>query len=122
MGNEENCLNLSPTLETPTPSEPPIPAEPSTPEPSDPSKMYSCWTEHLQKKIGSEYRAVFENGTEISNVPGLKKKEAMLKCDILGFRISNGGLQETVPSISLLNAYRALLCLILIKELKFVMQ
>jgi len=84
MGNEENCLNLSPTLETPTPSEPPTPAEPSTPEPSHPSKMYSCWTEHLDKKIGSEYSAVFENGIQI---PTMKKKEAMRECDILGFRI-----------------------------------
>ena len=84
LGNEENCLNLSPTLETPTPPPEPTPPAPSTPDSSDPSEMYSCWTEHLEKMIGSAYSVVYENGTQI---PNMKKKEAMRECDILGFRI-----------------------------------
>ena len=34
--------------------------------------------------IGSAYSVVYENGTQI---PNMKKKEAMRECDILGFRI-----------------------------------
>ena len=120
MGNEENCLNLSPTLETPTPSELTPPA-PSTPDPSAPSEMYSCWTEHLDQKIGSEHSVVYENGTKILQI-NLAKKEAMRECDILGFWIYNSGLSETISSKTLLDAFCALFCLILIKDLKFVMQ
>ena len=88
LGNEENCLNLSPKLEEPTP-------DPVSPDPITPDHMYSCWTKHLDKKITKDYDVTFENGTEVPNVKGLSFFEAKRRCDILGPRISN---KKILPS------------------------